>query len=298
MRFAPPEQESARFARGEISLRFRWKRAGERTGRVEFHEWPVIRVDYDGPQAFDVILKDVGRIQDLVTLCIDAPSSADRVTVSSPNIKMRALSGDEWDAEQPVDFIAPQLRYVAPRERKRRNEYQMLLTFDEVGGTGGIARWMDTAQRFQRALDSMMSIRHTRQMFVENRFLNVTFAAEAFHRATSDETYTSEEKFELLVGSCLQAIEPDHRDWLRERLAHANAPSLGKRLRRLSSRVAPAVRPLVGDKGQWAHTVAQVRNVLTHLSSDTQSFHGRDLNYLAESVYAVTRLCGARSCGE
>jgi hypothetical protein len=119
-----------------------------------------------------------------VTLCIDAPTSLDSLRLWRPDIRAKVLSGEDAGVEQRIEFIALPLRYVDPQERRPRHEHQMLLTLEELGGIEAIARWLDGSLRFQRALNSLMSIKHAKQMFAENRFLNVTFAAEAFHRTT------------------------------------------------------------------------------------------------------------------
>lgn len=297
MSFTPPAVESHTFSRGEISLRFRWKRDGQQGQQVDFRQWPTIRISYAELQPFEVIRKDIGRIQNIVTLCVDAPTSADRITLTRPDIKMRALSGDEWDAPQSIDFIAPPLRYLEPKERKPRHWFQMLLTYDELGGIPAIARWLDVSQEFQRALDSMMSTRHAKQMFAENRFTNITYAAEAFHRITQHAPYMDDAEFSQLLSLYLESTPPAHHDWLRGKIGYGNEPPLVKRLRQLAGRSAAATRPLVGDKGSWAGTLSAVRNELTHLGAQPRVFDGGDLYFLSESVYAVLRICMLHEVG-
>jgi hypothetical protein len=173
----------------------------------------------------------------------------------------------------------------------------MLLTYDELGGIAAIARWLDASQHFQRALDSFMSVRHVKQMFSENRFLNVTFAAEAFHRITQGEPYIKEDDFKQLLDLYVEHTPAEHHDWLRGRIEYGNEQPLMKRLRQLAGRSAVATRPLIGNRDKWAFTVAKVRNELTHLGSSTRAFDGSDLLYLAESVYAVARICMLLECG-
>jgi hypothetical protein len=180
MAFTPPPEETCPFSRGRVKLAFGWKSGGDPIHGISFQQWPGITIEYDQMQAFDVIRKDVGRIQDLVTLCIDAPTLVDSLVLRRPDIQAKVLSGEDSGFEQPIEFIAPPIRNVDPRERQPRHWHQMLLGFEELGGVEAIARWLDASQRFQRALDSFMSIKHAKQMFMENHFLNVTFAAEAF----------------------------------------------------------------------------------------------------------------------
>ena len=154
-----------------------------------------------------------------------------------------------------------------------------------------LAQWLDVSERFQRALSSLMSTVHAGQLFVENRFLNVTYAAESFHRTTQGGTQMDEEVFAGLLATYLESTPKEHHDWLRGKIEFGNEVPLRKRLRQLAARSGLATRALVGDKDRWAYTLSRVRNELTHLGDNSRKFSGSDLFFLAESVYAVVRIC-------
>jgi hypothetical protein len=134
-------------------------------------------------------------------------------------------------------------------------------------------------------------------MFGENRFLNVTFAAEAFHRITVGGQYMEEKSFKSLLDAYLASTPQEHHEWLLGRISHANEPPLRKRLQQLAARAGEATRPLIGRPDRWAHTLSQVRNELTHITTDSRVFRGGDLLFLSESVYAVVRICMLMECG-
>jgi hypothetical protein len=298
MAFTPLPDETCPFSRGRLRLGFGWKPGGDPIHGISFKQWPGIIIEYDQMQALETVQKDVDRIQDLVTLCIDAPTSLDSLVLRRPDIQAKVLSGQDAGVEQPIEFLATPIRYVDPQERRPSHWHQMLLTFDELGGMDALARWLDASQRFQRALNSFMSIKHAKQMFAENRFLNVTFAAEAIHRIiTRRGPYMDEETFEGLLGVYIENTPEEHRDWLRGRIEHGNEPPLRRRLLELATRAGAATRPLIGEKKSWAHTLTQVRNELTHLATDSRQFNGADLVFLTESVYAVLRICMLVECG-
>jgi len=294
MSFTPLLEESHPFSHGRLILDFAWESRGDPIHGIAFQQWPVVRIEYDQMQTFDVVYKDVSRVQNLMTLCIDAPAAIDTLILRRPDVREKMLSGEDSPYEQAIEFVAPPLRYVEPQERKPRHLHQMLLSFEELGGIAAIARWLDASRRFQRALDSFMSIKHAKQMFTENRFLNVTFAAEAFHRTTQNLPYMDEEGFTRLLNVYLENTPEEHHDWLRGKIR--NEPPLRKRLQQLAIRSGEATRQLIGEKGRWAYTVSRVRNELSHLG-DNSRFSGSDLSFLAESVYAVVRICMLIECG-
>jgi hypothetical protein len=298
MTFTPLPDETCPFSRGRLKLGFGWKPGGDPIHGISFQQWPGIIIEYDQMQPFNIIQKDVDRIQALATLCIDTPTSLDNLVLWRPDIKAKVLSGADADIEQRIEWIAQPIRYVDPQERQQRHSYQMLLGFEELGGIEAVARWLDTSRRFQRALDYFMSIKHAKHMFAENRLLNVTFAAEAVHRIiTQRAPYMDEETFNGLLGIYLENTPKEHRDWLRGRIEHGNEPPLRRRLLELATRAGVATRPLIGEKKTWAHTLTQVRNELTHLATESRVFDGADLLFLTESVYAVVRICMLMECG-
>ena len=297
MAFTPPPEETHPFSRGRVKLAFGWKPSGDPIHGISFQQWPGIIIEYDQMQPFDVIQRDVGRIQDLVTLCVDAPTALDSLVLWRPDIQAKVLSGRDAGVEQRIEFIATPIRFIDPQEHRPRHWHQMLLNFEELGGIEAMARWLDASQRFRRALNSFMSIKHAEQMFAENRFLNVTFAAEAFHRTTYGGQYMDEEIFNGLLDVYLTNTPQEHHEWLLGRIAHGNEFPLAKRLQQLATRAGAATGPLIGRKGRWVDTVAKVRNELTHLGTDSREFVGADLVFLAESVYAVVRICILIECG-
>lgn len=293
--FTPIDRPAGEFSRGTIRMASMWKRSSLGVRGSGLETWPAIHIEYSAPQAFDAIQQDAGRLLDLLILCIDGSSYIDRLMVTSKQIRVETLGGKDAGPQQ-IDYIAPRLAYVDPSERKPREQYRMLLTFEEVGGATTLAKWLDVVEPFQPALDSMMSITHARQMFGENRFLNVTYAAEAFHRETFGDGYLAEDSYQALLRDIMDATPSEHHEWLKDRLVHGNEPTLRKRLSQLATRAGLAVRPLIGDKAKWAFAVSQVRNTLTHVGK-ARNFEGVDLRYLSESVYAVTRACMLLAAG-
>jgi hypothetical protein len=83
-------------------------------------------------------------------------------------------------------------------------------------------------------------------------------------------------------------------------MEHSNELSLSKRLSQLAARTTAATSALIGnsrDRQRWAGIVSAVRNDLTHLGADEQKFEASDLVWLAESVFAVLRVCMLQESG-
>jgi hypothetical protein len=168
----------------------------------------------------------------------------------------------------------------------------MLLDYEELGGIENVAKWMDKSVAFARPLDSLMSTIRARQMFMENKFMNITYAAEALHRVLLGGGQRMEvDAFDSLVVAYLEVTPEEYRDWMLGKTRFMNEASLPKRLNKLAARAGGATKTLIGSRGTWARTIAEVRNELTHLKEGASSVEGADLFYMAESVYAVVRVC-------
>jgi hypothetical protein len=298
--FTPLESEEAPFTSGftsgRLSLRFGWAQDGDGASEVRIRQWPVLRIDYDERRSLDDIMVDIGHLQDMLTLCVDQECCVDLVALHRPDLEDHALSGRPL-GPKAIELRYQPVSYVKPAERRNRHRHQMLLTYDSVGGITALARWLDVSARLEPALGSLMTMRQGRPLYAENRFLNVSFAAEAYHRSSNGGLHMPMEEFDALYKAIEAAVPVEHRGWLSEKLTHANQPTLGKRLKALAGWSKPATRTLIADKHDWAYVVAQVRNELTHLDADRTQFNGGDLYWLAESVFAVVRICLLLDCG-
>lgn len=289
LNYTTPPDRTCSFARGDVTVRYIWT---SHTGfdSVELKHWPIFAIRYPELAPLDLIQKDIDRLSDLITLCTNSVTTTERLSVSRPDIRTVMLSGDLGPVKE-IDFLAPQLSYAISKRRKPRRSHHRLLTFEEVGGVQALAKWLDVSPVFGRALGSMMSVQRTNRIYAENRFLNVAFAAEAFHRDLHGGQYMSSREFDDILADCLAAVPDQHKRWLEQRLKFANSLSLRARLKDLVARTGDLLTPLLGKTREWVDLVTNVRNHLTHLDSTKASFRGGDLYFLSESVYSVVRIC-------
>jgi ApeA N-terminal domain 1 len=213
--YTPIARDEHPFSRGHIQLGYRWEGKGDSIRGISMRQWPVFTPRYDEPHSLEAIMRDVRLVQNLMTLCVDAPVHLDKLILKHPDVHRFMLDGSDSGLEQPIEFVSSPIPYIAPEARKVRHPYQMLLTFEELGGLPTIARWLEIAPQFQRALNSLMSVKYAEQMFAENRLMNATYGAEAFHRLTQSERYMEPIQFRQLLDACLEGIPEEHREWLR-----------------------------------------------------------------------------------
>lgn len=289
--YEPPEEESARFSRGNLSLGFSWTTVGETLEKATITSQPLLKIQYLQRQPFQRIQADIGYLTSLMSICVGTPIIVDEVTLRRSDITIIMINGEPSKILQPIQYLHSHLNYLPVSRRRTRHQHEVLLSYTELGGVAAASIWLDKAANFKRALDSLTSIVRTKTMFAENKFMNVTYAAEALHRELMGRGHQMEpEAFDSLLNTYLEHTPVEHHAWLTNRLGYANEPSLVKRLSDLSRQTGEVARTLVGKRDRWAQTISMIRNDLTHLGSSGRGPGGSCLYYLTESVFAIVKI--------
>jgi ApeA N-terminal domain 1/Apea-like HEPN len=286
-----PESESAGFSIGTVSVGFNWETGNSSLTEASLKSKPYFKIDYNSRRDFCDIQDDISHLGSLVSLCVGEPAAVDRTLLRRSDLLVIMIDGSQSSILQPVEYRAPQWGYVPNSDRKRLIQHDLLLNLDELGGVERVASWLDEANRVHRPISSLMTILRTRHMFAENKFMNVTYAAEALHRILDGSGRKMDQGiFDDLINKYLEITPLELHQWLRDRLRHSNEPSLTKRLTKMAAQVGSMVTPMIGRRERWANTIAMVRNDITHLGSHDDGLDGGTLYYLTESVFTIARL--------
>lgn len=288
IRYNRPKGFSGSFSRGTVHIDFVWE-SSNKAHEQSIAEWPVLRIAYEIPTHFTQILRDLGHIEDLIVLCVDEPSPVISVKLQRPDLPQRNLAGEAFAGSQdPIEYFSEPIESIS--KLKPVNRHNMLIGLDGGGGIGTICKWLDNASDLGHVLGLLMTGRTTRSVYVENRYLNICTAAEAFHRLTLGGFQIPPERFEHLRALAIDSMPTGKdRKWIKGKLRY-NEPTLSDRLLALAANVEPALDGLVADIPQWATTVAEVRNRLVHQDRPgAHGFNGSTLYWLGESVFSLTR---------
>ncbi|MFC4067383.1 ApeA N-terminal domain 1-containing protein [Actinoplanes subglobosus] len=289
-----PERSHARFSRGEIDLAFHWSRHDVELESFAIEYWPEFTIEYDAQTSLSGIIEDVGNLQSLSSLCVDR---------SDVFISLRLYRSDHPDTNlngapiegtrRPIELKARMHEPGQQLNAKRMQAHRVVVPLDEFGGVAAIATWLDRVPRVTPIVGSLLTMR-AQSIYAENRFLNVSSAAEGLHRAIVGRgrfmPKTSFDKLRRAIRE--QMVPPEHQEWFTNVMAHANDFDLDRRLNDLVAELGSLASFLVGENTMmWVKAVKKARNNLTHLEDNRQTFDGSDLYWLAESLFQVTRLC-------
>ena len=218
-------------------------------------------VRFKEPRCLEDVLREATSLQYLVTIGVHSPSSFKQVTLAHADRVRTLPSGREFS--EPIVMYA-QFRGSDLAERgKIIHPAEMLLTFDDIGGLDGVAKWLKTSAKFRTVIDSLLSDWYLPRTYTDNRLLNSIIATEALERIR------------------IKKQNFDFCDALIDLAVLAGDP----------------FKAIVRDVESWAKEVVQARiNHLVHRGLH-ENLEGKRMYDLSESLYFLVVLCLLRECG-
>jgi hypothetical protein len=292
-RLVLPESKRARFSRGEISLVFRRSKKVVDLESFTVSYWPEFTIKYSAMTPLSQIMEDAESLHSLSSLCVDRTDWLVSIHVYRADRPFTMLSGEPIEnTKVPIEFKAP-IQEAGYQLKAHRLEAQRVpVPFDDFGGIKAVATWLDRPPGIAPIVDSLLTMR-AQSIYAENRYLNVSSAAEGLHRVLVGKGKTMPTRaFDDLRRSIREKMVPEeHHDWFNDVMAHANDFDLDRRLKDLIAELGDLAEMLIGSNvEQWVKAVKKARNDLTHLDKNRKRFDGADLYWLAESIFQVARL--------
>ena len=177
---------------------------------------------------------------------------------------IRGYSKDRLDKlkrETPTDiFYHDQLQ-----ESQRETHRSMVYKYGDISEDLEVAilKWLENYEKIQPAFSLYLSSRIGAHKFLNGIFLSLVQSLETLHRRTSNETAMAVDEFDKLRTVVIDATPEERRQFMSDKLCHANEISLRRRLKQL---IFP-FRDLFGtssERSSFVGNVVDVRNYLTH----------------------------------
>jgi hypothetical protein len=159
-----------------------------------------------------------------------------------------------------------------------------------------VDRFFAKRSQLQPTLDLYLSSLYNSEMPIRERFLTLSHAIEAYHRAFIGGKYQSDEDFEKgvkknLLNAIPADILEDYRNSLRNKLNYLHEFSLLKRIKDICQRFQRALLPFIGDYVAFSRGVAAARNQLTHAEPHLANVDPTDMFWKTESLRLVLEVC-------
>jgi hypothetical protein len=197
----------------------------------------------------------------LLDIATVTPSTVETIAFDLP-----PLAGAEGD--RPPDSVRVLFDAVRQPARDHRDQlsHRMLFNAKELPGgfEGFIPRWFDVYRRYREVLILGIASAYDRIGFLDNQFLNLTAAAEIYHRiANPDDWLIEPSEYQRRVDEVLGQYQGEMRRWIKGQFRGGNRPYLERRLTDVLRSAQREVQ-FRGDAAAIAKRIADTRNYLTH----------------------------------
>lgn len=188
------------------------------------------------------------------------------------------------DKPHEVNIYQQRITKPAP-ERPARELRNMVLALEDLPFEDLIPRWFEQASRFNAARSMILGLRYVTGGYLESAVVTAVAAAESFHRSLELKPPLSEEAFKSLRRTALGSADPEHKQWLSDRLMK-NEPTLTQRLLHLVERPGGFMSELVPDPKTWAKRAGGARNSIAHVGA-TERYDLDEMNAIVEVTSSV-----------
>ena len=233
---------------------------------VKVTESAILRVQSEQPISFDEwMAKCLWPMQQLIGFATDA-----RVRTTT----LKFYCDDDTEAGLPGGVDGGAVRAIITQRNvatgSRVYPHEMLFSLPEVANRFDdfLARWFALTHDLESVCSQMFAVRQVDGMLVNHQFLSMAQAVESYHSRHGQRRHVMpppehrQRKSEVLCK-----FDGGVHEWLKEKLAYSNEPTLYERLIDILERVAPALPPLIPDPRAFARKITDTRNYYTHYSS-------------------------------
>ncbi|MBC7936368.1 MAG: hypothetical protein H7Y86_13540 [Rhizobacter sp.] len=190
------------------------------------------------------------------------------------------------------DEISLNLKYLNrnPSELDtKRHRRHFLFEYNEIKTSLATVfeKWFNICDQLEPVISLLLEVFKEGSKMNENYFLNIMYGIESFHRRLRSNAKRPQVEFDQIIKDILESSPTGHQEWLKEKLAFANEPSLKERLEILFSEVSPSILShLFPQHEKLIIQAKNTRNYFTHYSSSLKkkALDGKELYHLSERL--------------
>jgi hypothetical protein len=282
IRYSPPEEPVAKVPWGTVRLAASLAVSGNDPSERKISAGAGFACERETPTGVQTWLSEtVGPLRNFISLMTDRANEVEEVTL-------------EWhEGERHGRLLYTPTVVELPGHTAYWFEFPCTATGIAAHFEDALSRWLQLQMTLGPALDLYFSTQYRQSMHLENRFLNVAGATEAYHRRTVPVEPNALTKHIARLDRVLASATKADQQWFRGRLRHAYEPSFEDRVTALAARASPVLQLSIGLARPFAKRVADVRNLLVHQDpgAKTERPGGRDLLDLLGDLSLVFLVC-------
>jgi len=260
--------------------------------RASIEQQTIARIETAHEISIEEYRRVIQHLQNFLCLAVREP-----VHVLSMEGETEANKTDDIAYYPPVGiFYRSPYISEAPEASFR---WDMLFTYQDICSDFNILlkNWFEKAEVLKPICGLYFGILYNPHLYLENRFLSLVQAAEAFHERVYGGRYFPDSEYKALVYTPIVNAIPDVKQDLREnltnRLKYGNEYSLRTRLSELLNKCDKIVPQLAANRKGFVNKIVDTRNYLTHYDQQLykRAARGTDLVSITKKLRIILEVC-------
>lgn len=265
---------------------------------VRLVEMPLIRLESSEEILFDVVLKMIRYLRNFFSFGVHKP-------VFPINI-IGYVKSDNPSLEDNEENNIVEMVYTYPfinKKVKNISPLEMLFSYEDKDVKANIElimiNWFNLVELIEPSLNLYFSCLYNPYNDLETEFIYIIQAIESFHRRIYG---NNESRNGYDIEEIVSYVPEKYREWLKDKLAYANEPNLGKRLRRIvKDNLLVFEQFMVNneERERFIFKVVKTRNYLTHFDKSLSAVaaQGEELMELSKKLKVIFETCLLKEIG-
>jgi ApeA N-terminal domain 1 len=202
------------------------------------------------------------------------------------------------DGQTPETVILYQINPGVESADRKTLIADMLVSYRDISEnlSAVIKRWFELEESLDDVLNLYFATIFVPELHINQTFLFLAQALEVYHRKSSNfqNQVQSKADFRARKKKIVDRV-PDEKEWLKEKLAHANEKTLAKRLDELTGQHKEDVAKFIDDTKAFADTIRHTRNHYTHYGTEGKGMEkvakGIQLMDLSAKMQTLLEIC-------
>jgi hypothetical protein len=248
-----------------------------------------ISIQFDNEKCFEDCLQALYWIETFLCFAVDKPVYPYKVTANM----------DENQNEIELFYFK---RRVLPMKRiKEAYAFNMLFSYQDISENceALIKTWFDKKEHIGSAVDLFLAVSYNSSLYLENMFLFMTRAFEAYHRGTHESKILEKGDFDKKIKGIIESVSSQEKRWLGERLIWCNEKSLRSRLKEIYEEHKYIISKFVKSKSSFIDKLVNTRNYYIHLdeSNKSKKANPEDMMTIYCQLRSIMQVCFLHEIG-
>jgi hypothetical protein len=150
-----------------------------------------------------------------------------------------------------------------------------------------VAKWFEYHEQLDAVLNLYFAVLFNPSLYINHRFLFLAQALEVYHNSHIEFVGYVQPKadFRERRDRIVQAVPPEEKEWLEEKLHYANQKTLAQRLAEILAKNKSEAEQFISDLQRFADAVKNTRNYHTHFDDEL-----KEKGKVTDDMEALVRL--------